>query len=102
MTHFDISQIDPVIHGKIRLGLMSYLSGMKDASFNELKALLKTSDGNLSVQIKKLEDKHFVMVQKTFINRKAHTRVSLTQEGRKAWGLYLEHLQHIINGGAQG
>ncbi|OYX75983.1 MAG: transcriptional regulator, partial [Brevundimonas sp. 32-68-21] len=56
---FDISRIDEVIHGRIRLGIMAYLSGAEAADFNTLKARLQTTDGNLSVHLRKLEEAGF-------------------------------------------
>ena len=62
---FDIARIDEVIHGRIRLGIMAYLAGAERADFNTLKARLQTTDGNLSVHLRKLEDAGFVTVTTT-------------------------------------
>ena len=61
---FDIARIDEIIHGRIRLGIMAYLSGAETADFNTLKARLQTTDGNLSVHLRKLEGAGFVAVSK--------------------------------------
>ena len=85
---FDISRIDDVIHGRIRLGIMAYLSGAGTADFTSLKARLQTTDGNLSVHLRKLEEAGFVAVTKSFRGRKPLTEASLTEEGRTAFVAY--------------
>jgi DNA-binding HxlR family transcriptional regulator len=62
---FNITEIDDVIHGRLRLGVMAYLSGSGQAEFNELKAKLQASDGNLSVHLRKLEEAGYVEIEKT-------------------------------------
>lgn len=96
MADFDLNTIDDVIHGKLRLGVMAYLSGVEDASFGELKAQTGATDGNLSAQTRKLEEAHYIQVTKTFIGRKPHTRLALTEIGRKAWAHYLGQLEALI------
>jgi len=93
---FDIHQIDEVIHGRIRLGVMAYLSGAGTADFNELKTRLQTTDGNLSVHLRKLEEAGFVDVSKTFQGRKPLTRASLTEAGRAAFVSYLDAMQVLV------
>ena len=87
---FDISRIDDVIHGRIRLGIMAFLSGAGSADFTTLKTRLQTTDGNLSVHMRKLEDAGFVEVSKRFEGRKPLTEVSLTDKGRDAFIAYLD------------
>lgn len=93
---FDARALDDVIHGKLRLGLMAYLSAVEDASFSELKARLEASDGNLSVQIRKLEAAGYVAVEKRFVDRKPMTRAAMTDAGRAAWLSYLDHLRTLL------
>lgn len=93
---FDISRIDDVIHGRIRLGVMAYLSGAETADFNTLKARLQTTDGNLSVHLRKLEEAGFVSVTKSFIGRKPLTEASLTEEGRAAFIAYLDAMAGLL------
>ena len=93
---FDIHQIDEVIHGRIRLGIMAYLSGAGTADFNELKTRLQTTDGNLSVHLRKLEEAGFVDVAKTFQGRKPLTRATLTEAGRTAFVHYLDAMQVLV------
>ena len=97
-ARFDIHQIDEVIHGRIRLGIMAYLSGAGTADFSELKARLQTTDGNLSVHLRKLEEADFVSVNKSFQGRKPLTRVSLTENGRQAFLGYLDAMQVLVAG----
>lgn len=96
MAAFDIGQIDEVIHGRVRLGIMAYLSGADSANFNELKEKLQTTDGNLSVHLRKLEDAGFVAVTKTFQGRKPMTRASMTGTGRKAFVAYLDAMSGLV------
>lgn len=93
---FDISQIDDVIHGRLRLGIMAYLSGGGMADFVTLKAALQTSDGNLSVHLRKLEEAGFVAVEKSFERRKPVTRVRMTDTGRAAFLNYLDVLERLL------
>ena len=102
MDDFDITGLDEVIHGRLRLGVMAYLSGMGagSAEFNELKARLQASDGNLSVQLRKLEKAGYVAIEKTFVGRKPLTRVKLTRPGRQAFASYLEAIGRLVDGAA--
>ncbi|EDX81941.1 transcriptional regulator [Brevundimonas sp. EAKA] len=93
---FDISRIDEVIHGRIRLGIMAYLSGAEAADFNTLKARLQTTDGNLSVHLRKLEEAGFVAVTKSFVGRKPLTEARLTEEGRTAFVAYLDAMAGLL------
>jgi Predicted transcriptional regulators len=93
---FDISRIDDVIHGRLRLGVMAYLSGAGHADFNELKAKLQASDGNLSVQLRKLEEAGYVEIEKTYAGRKPLTRVVLTDQGRSAFVSYLDAIEKLL------
>jgi DNA-binding HxlR family transcriptional regulator len=96
MDDFDIAKIDEIIHGRLRLGIMAYLSGSGIADFNELKARLQASDGNLSVQLHKLEDAGYVAIKKSFHRQKPLTRVTLTQKGRDAFIAYLDALNELL------
>ena len=93
---FDITAIDDVIHGRLRLGVMAYLSGIGTAEFNEVKAKLAASDGNLSVQLRKLEEAEYVVIEKTYAGRKPLTRVSLTDKGRSAFIAYLDAIEKLL------
>ncbi|CAN1519904.1 MarR Transcriptional regulators [Caulobacteraceae bacterium] len=95
---FDIEGIDEVIHGRVRLGVMAYLSGAGSADFNTLKARLQATDGNLSAHLRKLEDAGFVTVEKSFVNRKPLTTLTLTDAGRKAFSAYLDAIGKLVEG----
>ncbi len=101
---FDISGIDEVIHGRLRLGVMAYLTGAGAglADFNELKSRLQASDGNLSVHLRKLEEAGYVAIEKSFVGRKPLTRVRLTPEGRQAFVAYLDAIGRLVEGGPRG
>ena len=93
---FDIGRIDDVIHGRVRLGIMAALSGVETADFATLKARLQTTDGNLSVHLRKLEEAGFVEVAKRFVGRKPLTEASMTEEGRKAFVAYLDAMAGLV------
>ncbi len=93
---FDIARIDDVIHGRVRLGIMAFLSGAETANFNELKARLQTTDGNLSVHLRKLEEAGFVEIRKRFEGRKPLTEASMTDQGRTAFLAYLDAMAGLI------
>jgi DNA-binding MarR family transcriptional regulator len=98
MEGFDIDGIDEVIHGRVRLGVMAYLSGAESADFNTLKARLQATDGNLSAHLRKLEDAGFVTVEKAFVNRKPLTTLTLTDSGRTAFAAYLDAIGRLVEG----
>ena len=98
MEGFDIDHIDDVIHGRVRLGVMAYLSGAGSADFNTLKTRLQATDGNLSAHLRKLEDAGFVRVDKTFVNRKPLTTLVLTDSGRTAFAAYLDAIGKLVEG----
>lgn len=100
MDDFDVSRIDEVIHGRLRLGIMALLMSVDEADFVTMKARLKTTDGNLSVQLRKLEEAGYVAIEKAFADRKPVTRARLTSQGRKAFKVYLEALSAILGGAA--
>ena len=92
----DLGKIDEVIHGRMRLGIMVYLADVETADFTELKTVLEATQGNLSVHLKKLEEAEYVAIDKSFVNAKPLTRVTITPEGRKAFAAYLEALGGLI------
>jgi len=96
MSGFDIGAIDEVIHGRMRLGIMAYLADAEAADFNELKALLDATQGNLSVHLRKLEEAGYIEIEKSFLNRKPLTRARITEKGRTAFKAYLEALGKLI------
>ncbi len=98
MKNFDYHQLNDIIHSRIRLAIMSVLIAVDEAEFNFLKEKVKTTDGNLSVHLRKLEDAGYVNVTKSFIGRKPVSTYKLTDTGRKAFELYVENLEKLIKG----
>jgi len=90
------SRLDRLIHERIRLGIVSALAVNSALSFNELKQLLKTTDGNLSVHARKLEDAEYIECIKSFDGRLPRTIYRLTASGRKALENYLDHMEALI------
>jgi DNA-binding transcriptional ArsR family regulator len=91
-----LPELDRVIHERVRLAIVSALAARDAMSFNELKALLNTTDGNLSVHARRLEDAGYVSCAKTFEGRLPKTTYRLTAEGRRALERYLAHLEAVI------
>ena len=89
-------EFDRLVYERIRLGILSALSVNKSMSFTELKELLETSDGNLSVHARKLEDAGYVNCKKSFAGRTPKTEYSIAAKGRKALAKYLAHMEAII------
>lgn len=92
----NLGRIDEVIHGRMRLGIMVYLADVETAEFTELKTVLEATQGNLSVHLKKLEEAGYVAIDKSFRDNKPLTRVSITAQGRRAFGDYLKALGALI------
>jgi DNA-binding MarR family transcriptional regulator len=88
--------LDRLIHERMRLGIVSALAVNPSLTFNELKALLKTTDGNLSVHARKLEEAAYIACAKSFDGRLPKTRYRLTPAGRRALEDYLDHMEALI------
>lgn len=88
--------LDRLIHERIRLGIVSALAVNDHLSFNDLKKLLKTTDGNLSVHARKLEEAGYLTCEKYFEGRVPKTEFRLTLPGRRALERYLDHMEAII------
>jgi DNA-binding MarR family transcriptional regulator len=98
MGEFSINDIDDVIHGRIRLGIMAYLIGAERAPFKTIAKELETTDGNLSVHLRKLEDAGYIQIEKCFVDRKPLTEAVLTQRGRSAFVNYLDAMSKLAAG----
>ena len=85
--------LDPVLHSRVRLGIVSILAGVKEATFSFLKEKLGTTDGNLSANINKLETEGYLEVIKTFQGKKPVTSCRLTEKGKTAFSQYVETLE---------
>ena len=91
-----IHELDPMIHERIRLGIVSALAVNDKLSFNELKGILQTTDGNLSVHARKLEEAGYVECDKHFEGRMPKTEYRLSASGRRALQRYLDRMEEII------
>lgn len=94
--------LNRLIHERTRLGIVSALAVNDSLSFNELKALLQTTDGNLSVHARKLEDARYVTCTKSFAGRVPKTEYRLTAAGRRALERYLDHMEALIRATREG
>jgi len=93
----NLGAIDDVIHGRLRLGIMAYLSVVSPASFSELQEKTETSNGNLSTHLTKLEKVGYVSQEKGYKGKRPLTLVHLTEKGRSAWIDYLEEMRKLLN-----
>jgi DNA-binding MarR family transcriptional regulator len=89
-------KLDKLVHERLRLGMLSALSVNEGLTFNELKKLLDTTDGNLSVHARKLEEAGYVAVAKSFEGRMPRTDYRLTAAGKRALDRYLNHMEALI------
>jgi len=94
--------LDRLIHERIRLGIVSALAVNRSLTFNELKNLLKTTDGNLSVHARKLEEADYIVCTKSFDGRLPKTEYRLTGMGKKALERYLNHMEALIRATREG
>jgi DNA-binding MarR family transcriptional regulator len=91
------SELDKVIHERMRLGIISALAANESLSFTELKNLLNTTDGNISVHARKLEEAGYLVCEKSFKGRVPLTEYRITADGREALNNYLNHMEALIN-----
>ena len=91
------SELNKVIHERMRLGIISALAANEKLSFTDLKNLLNTTDGNISVHARKLEDAGYVECLKSFNGRVPLTEYKITNPGREALNSYLNHMEALIN-----
>lgn len=91
-----LPDLDRLIHERMRLGIVSALAANQSLTFNELKKLLKSTDGNLSVHARKLEEAGYIAGAKSFDGRIPKTEYRLTETGRRALEKYLDHMEALI------
>jgi DNA-binding MarR family transcriptional regulator len=96
MPELDIDKISDIIHGRLRLGVMAYLANAEAASFNELKDALNVTQGNLSIQMRKLEDAGYIEIEKSIVGRKPLTTIRMTATGRDAFKVYIGALTNVL------
>lgn len=92
----DLPELNPVIHGRLRLALLSLLSGVEEAEFTWLRAKTTSTDGNLGAQLAKLEEAGYVTVEKKFVLRKPQTIYRITETGREALTEYVRALKQLL------
>lgn len=92
----DLPELDPVIHGKLRLALLSLLAGVNEAEFTWLREKTGSTDGNLGAQLTKLEEAGYLSVEKKFVARKPMTLYRMTEEGREALDGYIKALKQLL------
>jgi DNA-binding transcriptional ArsR family regulator len=92
-------ELDPVLHERGRLAIVSALAAGGRLTFTELRDALEMTDGNLSVHLQKLEEKGYVQIDKRFVGRRPQTSCQLTRAGRLAFTRYLDHLEAIVRQG---
>lgn len=92
----DLPQLDRLIHERLRLGIVSALAASSTLTFTELKKLLDTTDGNLSIHARKLEEAGYVDCSKSFDGRVPKTEYRLTAAGKKAFERYLNHMEALV------
>jgi DNA-binding MarR family transcriptional regulator len=90
------NELDKLIHERMRLGIISALAANKSLTFNDLKGLLNTTDGNVSVHARKLEEAGYLTCEKSFNGRIPLTEYRITETGREALNRYLNHMEALI------
>jgi DNA-binding PadR family transcriptional regulator len=92
----DLPELNPVVHGRLRLALLSLLSGVEEADFTWLRVKTEATDGNLGAQLLKLEEAGYVAVKKKFVLRKPKTLYRITETGRQALTEYAQALKKLL------
>lgn len=92
----ELPDLNPVIHGKMRLALLSLLAGVDEAEFTWLRGKTGSTDGNLGAQLLKLEEAGYISVEKRFVLRKPQTLYRITEQGRQALMEYVQALKQLL------
>jgi DNA-binding HxlR family transcriptional regulator len=98
----DLPELNPVIHGKLRLALLSLLAGVEQADFTWLRSKTGSTDGNLGAQLARLEEAGYVRVKKRFVQRKPRTIYRMTDAGRHALTEYIQALKQLLGPAIEG
>lgn len=96
MKAFDHRAIDDVIHGRVRLAIMAFLRGARQSDFVELREALGLTDGNLAIQLRKLEEHGHVRIEKGYLGKRTRMTVSMTKAGDAALSAYLDQLKALF------
>jgi DNA-binding transcriptional ArsR family regulator len=99
MTDFDHNAIDEVLQSRVRLAIVAFLARAGQVDFSDIRDAIKTTDGNASVHLRKLEDAGYISADRRFIHRKPQTRYALTDRGRKALLDHVAHLERLLRRG---
>ena len=94
----ELPELNPVVHGKLRLALLSLLVGVEEAEFTWLRSKTGATDGNLGAQLANLEEAGYVSVKKKFVQRKPQTLYRITEAGRAALAEYVQALKQMLGG----
>lgn len=92
-------ELDPMLHSQLRLSIVSILMTVEEANFNYIKEKTNATSGNISIQIKKLQEKGYISVNKSFKNNYPNTSLSITDKGKSAFETYVENLKQYIQAG---
>ncbi len=97
----ELPELNPVVHGRLRLALLALLSGVEAAEFTWLRARTEATDGNLGAQLLKLEEAGYVVTEKRFVRRKPQTSYRITEAGRQALAEYVRALKKLLGPAAE-
>jgi DNA-binding MarR family transcriptional regulator len=97
MSDYGYERLDELLHSRIRLAAVSFLSGLEEAEFTRIREAVGATDGNLSTHLRKLEDAGYIAVRKTFEKRKSASYYSLTISGREAFSRYIDELGSFLH-----
>ncbi len=100
MADYDHASIDEILHSRVRLAIVAFLAGAKSAEFSAVRDAIRTTDGNASVHLRKLEDAGYIAMQKRFVARRPQTLYALTPRGRQALLDYVVHLETLLSPGS--
>ena len=102
MTDYDHAAIDEILHSRVRLAIVAFLAGAGTAEFSAVRQATRTTDGNASIHLRKLEDAGYVAMTKRFVGRKPQTLYELSERGRKALLDYVAHLETLLPPAGRG
>ena len=94
----ELPELNPVVHGKLRLALLSLLAGVEEAEFTWLRSKTGSTDGNLGAQLLKLEVAGYIAVEKEFVERKPQSTYRITEAGRRSLSEYVQALKQLLGG----
>jgi len=100
MTDYDHASIDEILHSRVRLAIVAFLAGANTAEFSAVRDAIRTTDGNTSVHLRKLEDAGYIAVRKHFVARRPQSLYALTPRGRQALLDYIAHLETLLSPGS--